>query len=186
VHQVTNDIEELLAELRQAGETPDQALLDRIEEQGSAVVQPLVAMALEAETAVVDAESPEAWAPLHAVRLLGTLTPPEAVEPLLPLLASDWDWLVEDLMKTLGRVGEPAVEPLRSMLFDRSHGMWTRAHAGDALGEIGQVHPELRGEVVATLRRRLVPEETWPVDLHVDFPMPLPRVSHAPDASLRA
>ena len=91
----TNDVHEVLAQLRKAGEHPDLALLDRVKALGPAAVSPLIEMATDESLHGAETESPEMWAPLHALEILGALEAAEAVEPLLPLLASDDEWLHE-------------------------------------------------------------------------------------------
>ena len=94
---VTTDVDELLAELRGAGKEPDRELLDRIKACGHSVVPRLVTMAVDESLHFADQDSPEVWAPLHAIKLLGELGADEAIEPLLPLLAWDDDWLDQTL-----------------------------------------------------------------------------------------
>jgi tetratricopeptide (TPR) repeat protein len=156
----TNDVNEVLAELRQAGQHPDQALLDRVKDLGAAAVRPLITMATDESLYGAESESPEVWAPLHAMQILGELEAAEAVEPLLPLLASDDEWLDQLLPECLGRIGAPALPPLRAYLFDRAHDVWVRSRAAAALKHMAQSHPDLRADVVEALVARLDPAET--------------------------
>jgi len=156
----TKDAREVLAELRQAGQDPDQALLDRVKALGPAAVRPLIEMATDESLHGAETESPEVWAPLHAIQILGELGAAEAVEPLLPLLAQDDEWLDELLPECLGRIGRPALASLRVYLFDRTHDVWARERAAGALTKIVQHHPELRSDVVDALVARLDPAET--------------------------
>jgi tetratricopeptide (TPR) repeat protein len=156
----TTDIDELLAALRRAGEHPDEDLLEQVKAQGQAVVQPLIVLATDLTLWEAEEAGPEVWAPLHAVRLLGELGAAEAVEPLLPLLAQENDWLNEMLPECFGRIGPPALAPLRALLFDRTHDIWARDRAAHGLVEIARRHPELRDEVVAALATRLDPAES--------------------------
>jgi tetratricopeptide (TPR) repeat protein len=160
----TNDVNEVLAELRRAGQHPDQALLDRVKALGPAAVGPLIALATDASLYEAETESPEVWAPLHAVRILGEVEAAEAVEPLLPLLALDDEWLDQLLPECLGRIGRPALPPLRAYLFDRSHDVWARSRAAAALKQMAQRHPDLRADVVAALVACLDPAETQAPD----------------------
>jgi hypothetical protein len=98
------------------------------------------------------------WAPVHAWRALGQLRAPEAVAPLLTLFqrADDSDdWVMSDLPEALAKIGAPAIEPVANYLADTMHGEWARVTAADALGHIGQAHPELRAECVARLAKQL-------------------------------
>ena len=105
----TNNVNEVLAQLRQAGQDPDQALLDRTKALGPAAVRPLIEMATDESLNAAETESPEVWAPLHAIQILGELGAAEAVEPLLPLLAWDDQGLDQLLPECLGRIGPPAL-----------------------------------------------------------------------------
>ncbi len=156
----TSDVTMLLRELRQIGEEPPRALLDRVKALGPLVVRPLIALATDEALHRADGESPEVWAPLHAIHLLGELGAAEAVEPLLPLLGWQDDALSEDLPKALGQIGPAAVSPLRAVLFDRTQDLWAREGAASALAQIAQQHPHLRDEVIAILVGRLDPAES--------------------------
>ena len=157
----TSDLGELLGELRQAGQTPDQTLLERIKQHGQAAVRPLLELAVDEELNNAESDRPEVWAPLHAIQLLGDLGAAEAVEPLLPFF--DWvedDYLAETLPGAFGGIGAPAVLPLRGLLFDRSHDVWARVRVADSLGEIAKRHPATRFDVVSALVARLDPAES--------------------------
>jgi hypothetical protein len=98
------------------------------------------------------------WAPVHAWRALGRLRAPEAVAPLLTLFqrADDSDdWVMSDLPEALALIGAPAIEPVANYLADPMHGEWARVTAADALGHIGQAHPELRAECVSRVAAQL-------------------------------
>ena len=150
--------------LRQAGQHPERSLLAQVKALGPAVVGPLVEMATDRQLHEAGTGSPEVWAPLHAIRLLGELGAPEAVEPLLPLFAWDDDWLAEALPECFGQIGRAALAPLRVLLFDRTQDSWTAGRAAAGLRQIAERHPELRSEAVAALIARLDPEESQTPD----------------------
>jgi tetratricopeptide (TPR) repeat protein len=157
----TSDLSQLLDELRLAGEKPDRALLDRVKAHRQAAVRPLIEMAVDEHLLNVDPDSPESWAPLHAIQLLGELGAPEAVEPLLTLFDRvDDDYLAEALPEAFGGIGYPGAAPLRALLFDRSRDVWARVRVAESLGKIGRRHPETRSEVVSALVDRLDPAES--------------------------
>ena len=158
------DQESLLAALRQAGQHPDPALLGRIRALGPAVVPALIALATDQRLLWADSERAEVWAPGHAARLLGELRAAEAVEPLLPLLELDQDWPREDLPEVFGRIGEPAFQPLRRLLFDRGRDQFARVAAANGLMHLARQHRELRGRVIAALVDRLQPSQTREAD----------------------
>jgi tetratricopeptide (TPR) repeat protein len=150
----------MLDELRRAGEKPSRKLLDRLRAHGMASARPLIELATDERLLNADSSSPEVWAPLHAVRLLGELGAPEAIEPLLPLFDLDYDYLAEELPETFGGIGAPAVAPLRTLLFDRARSIYARGIAAEALRHIGQRHPATRRDVVDALVARLDPAES--------------------------
>ena len=160
----TNDVNEVLAQLRRAGQHPDPALLDRVKALGPAAVRSLIEIATDESLHGAETESPEVWAPLHAIEILGELGAAEAVEPLLSLLASDDEWLDQLLPECLGRIGAPALPPLRAYLFDRAHDVWARSRAAEALKQMAQRHPDLRADVVDALAARLDRAETQAPD----------------------
>ncbi len=154
------ELSETLSELLQAGKEPEQGLLDRVVAFGPATVPALIEMATDETLHQADSESPEVWAPLHAANLLGELQAAEAVKPLLPLLQMDDDWLADALPEVYGKIGEPALEPLRAYLFDRAQGVWGRITAARALEQIAQYHSQTRARVVDALTSRLDPEHS--------------------------
>ncbi|MBI4321452.1 MAG: DUF1186 domain-containing protein [Chloroflexi bacterium] len=152
---------QLLVELRQAGQKPDRVLLDRIRSYGQDAVRPLIEMAIDEKLHNADSKSPEVWAPLHAIQLLGELGDSEAIEPLLPLFDRvDDDYLAQTLPEVFGGIGAPAVGPLRALLFDRTKDVFARARAAESLSKIGQRHHETRSDVVNALVARLDPVES--------------------------
>ena len=63
--------------------------------------------------------------------------------------------LNEYLPQALGRIGRPAVEPLRAALFDPDLHTWGLITAANGLRHAAEHHPELRDEVVRILTERL-------------------------------
>jgi len=156
-----SDLNQLLDELRQAGQKPNRTLLDRVKAHGQGAVRPLIEMAVDKKLHNADSNSPEVWAPLHAIQLLGELGAAEAIEPLLPLFNRvDDEWLARTLPEAFGGIGAPALAPLRALLFDRTKDVWARVRAAESLSKIGQHHPETRSEVVSALVARLDPAES--------------------------
>ena len=98
---VTDNLDTLLGQLRQAGQAPDPALLDCVAAYGQAAVWPLIDMAVDRELHCAPQDRPEVWAPLHAIQILGELGAPEATEPLLALFDSADDWLAKALPEAM-------------------------------------------------------------------------------------
>ncbi len=97
---------------------------------------------------------------LHAVRTLerlGAAASP-AVEPLMPLLDEEDDWLREEMPFFFAAVVEDAIEPLSNTLMNAEEELFVRAGAAESLAEIGEKHPELRARAVSLLEQALVNE----------------------------
>src|SRR5687767_4648304 len=112
------DIDGLLSRLRRAGQHPSRSLLKKVRAVGPSIVPSLIEMATDERLHHADEGSPEVWAPLHSIKMLGELRAAEAVNPLLALMSWDDDWLAEALPHCFGQIGGPALEPLRRLLFE--------------------------------------------------------------------
>jgi len=114
----------------------------------------------EAEYEGGESGDPRGWTRLHALRVLSRMG--EAgqigIEPLLPLLNSEDDFLREDVPFYYAAMGEPAVKHLSRALADHTADTYYRAGAGEGLAEIGEKHPGLRRQIVSTLERALQQE----------------------------
>jgi len=119
----------------------------------------LIRLALDEELYVVDSESLEFWAPIHAWRTLGQLRAEAAVEPLTGLLHrvddDDDDWVGEELPEVYGMIGPAAIPALIAYLADTSHPLYARVAAAHSFAEIGVNHPDSRAECVAALTAQL-------------------------------
>jgi hypothetical protein len=154
---VNGDIDPLLDELKRAGKTPPRALLTRIKDQGDAAVPALIRLATD-DALLTSADSKAAWAPIHAVKLLGEIASPKAVEPLLSLLSLDDDDTGETVPQALGRIGQSALPQLRNLIFDRSQPESPRSRAVVALEQCARHHPETRAQVLEAFTSHL----DWP------------------------
>lgn len=85
-----------------------------------------------------DSESDEVWAPLHAFYALSELDVSAAVPELIPLFDLDDDWLDTALPELLGKIGAPALEPIRAYLADRTRWIYGQAEACRALEKIAE------------------------------------------------
>ena len=104
------------------------------------------------------------WAPVHAWRALGQLGGPDVVAPLLAVMNKtdelETDWVDDELPIALAAVGPVALPQLESFLDDRSHGLWARVDAVEAIARIGQEHPDVREDAIRALTRALEDFET--------------------------
>ena len=101
---------------------------------------------------------PRIWTRLHAVGVLSHIgsAAEAAVDPLLPLLDDEDDWLREEMPIFYGLIGEPAIDPLRRLLHNPDAGTFLRSGAGDALEQIGEDHPHLRPAIIPLLEQSLM------------------------------
>lgn len=99
---------------------------------------------------------PASWAPVHATFILGAFQDGRA---LMGLLASlrwsaryDFDWVYEKLPAILGRIGRPALPPLKARISDADTSELDRMTEMRALAAIAARHPIHQGEVLDFLR----------------------------------
>ena len=96
------------------------------------------------------------WAPVHATYILGAF---EDSRALMGLLASlRWstrtgvDWVYEKLPSILGRIGRPALLPLKARLVDPDAGELDRMTELHAMAAVAARHPIHQGEVLDFVR----------------------------------
>jgi HEAT repeat protein len=123
-------------------------------------VPELIRLLQDNELASGDSETPEVYAQVHAWRALGQLRAPEAVEPLLDLLATqegeNWsDWTTEEVPRVLGRFGPSIIPAIVARLEQRGQQEWVPIYFAMALTEIAKRHLAARSEVIAQLCRVL-------------------------------
>ncbi|HLY10726.1 MAG TPA: hypothetical protein VKW04_15595 [Planctomycetota bacterium] len=99
---------------------------------------------------------PASWAPIHATYILGAF---EDSRALMGLLASlRWsakygvDWVFEKLPSILGRIGRPALLPLKARVADSDAGELDRMTELHALAAVAARHPVHQGEVLDFVR----------------------------------
>lgn len=102
-------------------------------------------------------ENLQAWAPVHAVRVLGQLRAVEAIEPLIYLFGAfeEDDRMSLELPGALAKIGTAAIEPLEAYIVDSSRDTYQRADAASALTRIAQIHPEARSKCVEIITNLL-------------------------------
>jgi tetratricopeptide (TPR) repeat protein len=152
---IATPLETLLTQLLEAGEHPDKDLLRAIQDQGEAAVPRLLEIATDPELIWADSDSPEVWAPAHAMRLLGQLRATAAISPLIALLEDEGEaiyWIAEELPDVMAHIGLAATEPLKAFAADRNHDLYARSAACEGVVKIAQSHPERRQEAVDFLR----------------------------------
>jgi hypothetical protein len=111
----------------------------------------LLRMARDRALYTAPGESDEVWAPLHALAALAELDLGEQVAEIVPLFDVEDDWYDTALPELMGRVGAPALAPLREYLADPTRWGFGHTSAADALEKIAEQHPDLRDQAVAIL-----------------------------------
>jgi hypothetical protein len=125
---------------------------------GAQHVDELIRLACD-EQLMDQADGTEACGPMHAWRALAEMRAAAAVEPLVGLLrrvdeAGDDD-VAQTLPALLGKFGEAVIDPLATYLAVPSNGVYARVAAADALDEVSQRYPDLRGRCVGILTDQL-------------------------------
>jgi hypothetical protein len=104
---------------------------------------------------------PPAWAPLHALRLLGYLRAHQSAGRLMALMDRENDWLSDLLPSVWAEMGPQVAEPLWAYILDRQHDPEQRGNVMVGLQELAEKYPHYRREVVAGLAQLL---DDAPVD----------------------
>jgi hypothetical protein len=125
-------------------------------------VPELIRLGTDRHLLVDDVDEPAMWAPMHAWRVLAQMYAPEAIAPLVQVLAlvdeTDTDLIGEGLQDVLESFGPTAIDALTTFLFEAGDGNGGLVGAGEALARIGKAYPEYRDLVVqfitATLEAR--------------------------------
>lgn len=146
--------EELIRLLHTEEDTLPREAADEIVRRGAAVV-PRLANIVTDRAAWDEIDEP-LWAPVHATYLLGAIGGPDVVPPLLAALRFsdelEVDWVYDALPSILPGLGDPVLEPLRSIALDRDEKEFVRIVAIDALEAIAQRRPDKRDGILADLR----------------------------------
>ncbi len=115
---------------------------------GQEHVPDLVRMTRDRALNTLESEADAVWAPIHALTALASLDVSAHVAELVPLFDIDSEWFGEELPAILGKVGQPALEPLRQFVQDRTRWQYSRLNAGTAVEQVGKQHPELRDQAI--------------------------------------
>lgn len=84
-------------------------------------------------------DGPLLWVPLHAWRALAQMGSVSVIEPVLKLAdEDDIPHAAFDFDRLCARLGEPAIEPLATVLADRARSETSRTLATQGLGAIGK------------------------------------------------
>lgn len=153
-------------QLGRIGPRPTEALVKQVLKAGPAAVAPLTEIA--ADLQLFDAEAPEYFAPLHALRLLGELNSSAIVEPLLNAPAAGLPTVGENLLaqwsdeaaQMIARLGPQVFETLVGVLDDPAREDESKVLAYKALAYMTVAHPETFDAVADVLLQRLHTQES--------------------------
>lgn len=108
-----------------------------------------------------EAGDPRGWTRLHALRILSRMGDDAhvAIDPLLPLLDTEDDYLREDIPFYYASMGAAAIEPLARTLTDPTASSYRRSGAGESLAEIGERFPDQRNAIIPHLEQTLIQEQ---------------------------
>lgn len=98
---------------------------------------------------------PAAWAPYHALHLLGAMRSGEYAAPLLALARRENDWLSDGLPEVWAQMGESVIPALWAMIGNQEDVPEPRALAASGLQKLAQARPSLRAAVVQGFADRL-------------------------------
>ncbi|BAZ10685.1 hypothetical protein NIES4071_25080 [Calothrix sp. NIES-4071] len=124
----------------------------------SSHIPDLIRMASDEELLIGASDTDlQAWAPVHAMRVLGQLRAVEAIEPLINLFGAfeEDDRMSSELPSAIAAIGTTAIEPLQAYMLDSSHDTYQRADAACALTRIAQIHPDARSRCVEIITNLL-------------------------------
>ncbi len=146
--------EELLRLLHTEEDTLPREAADEIVRRGAAVVPRLAEIVTDREA--WDGIDEAFWTPVHATYLLGAIGGPDVVQPLLAALRYsnelEVDWVFDVLPSILPTLGDPVIEPLRTIAFDRAEEEFVRIVAITALEAIALRRPDKRDGILTDLR----------------------------------
>jgi hypothetical protein len=140
----------LVQKLVEAGEWPDPALMEEIVAQGQEAVEPLLEIVRT---------QPHGWpaeAPLdHAVALLCTLRPPEALPALIELFRHYANETAETVAECAAVYGPDVIEPALAVARETGLPYYSRSTAISLATRGAGRDPDLRSRIAATLRELL-------------------------------
>lgn len=131
---------------------PRQAV-DEFIRRGECMIEPLSKIVAEEMNWVKD--SPEFWATVHAVFILGAIGGQEAISPLVT--AAKWsdkydvDWVFDAFPAIFGKIGTPALESLRQCAQDKELRWFVRTIALSGLASITLKNPEVADDAFSSI-----------------------------------
>jgi len=122
----------------------------------------LLQMATDKQFHEITLDHPEAYAPIHASRILGLLKAETAIQPLISLFSLVCDEihdslgnLVEELPYVLGVIGTSAIPALSSHLANTSECTYSRSLSLESLTQLVSGNPNFKSEYISILTQQL-------------------------------
>ncbi|KAI9133554.1 HEAT repeat domain-containing protein [Acaryochloris sp. CCMEE 5410] len=97
----------------------------------------------------------EGYSPMHACRALGQLKTEKAIQALLTLFDSEYDFLREELPTILGKIGPTCIPILSGYLAEGERPWLGISTAASGLTKIAQLNPDYRQECIDELTTAL-------------------------------
>lgn len=97
----------------------------------------------------------EGYSPMHACRALGQLKTEKAIQALLALFDSEYDFLREELPMILGKIGPTCIPMLSGYLAEGKRPWLGISTAASGLTKIAQLNPDSRQECIDELTTAL-------------------------------
>ena len=152
LHRLTED--QLIEFLRGSEDTITRDLVDEYVARGERMVWKLTDLCRDERSWMQGGAA--FWAPVHATFILGAFEDSRALMGLLAALRwsakYDVDWVYERLPAIIGRIGRPAILPLKARVADRETPELDRRTEIHALAGIAARHPIHQGEILDFLR----------------------------------
>lgn len=158
---------ELVQQLRRVGLRPSRRTIEAILAHGQAAIAPLLELALDVDS--LTAPEPASLGPLHALRLLGEMAAAEAAEPLLRRLPlpegnaptptqAAYLW-AQEAPQIIARWGADALPRVLAVADADDSPPIRRGATYATLSYLATTTPDLRDQVIATLRERLARDD---------------------------
>ncbi len=101
-----------------SGEKLPDEIEDHLIRLGDVAAAPLIQVATDEFLHTMTAPG-RGWASIHAVRILGEMRAAQYTEQLIGLLGEEGDFLREEAMQALLKVGEPTIDPLLKIVREK-------------------------------------------------------------------
>ncbi len=159
-----------------SGEKLPDEIEDHLIRLGDVAAAPLIQVATDEFLHTMTAPG-RGWASIHAVRILGEMRAAQYTEQLIGLLGEEGDFLREEAMQALLKVGEPTIDPLLKIVREKPKTL-KQVVAAEILAELP---PDER---IYQTAYELI-KEGEPDELPYFFPFAVDMLKHSTDPKAR-